>query len=256
MSDLDFDSALITAALAIAAERGWRHVSVAAAAREAGLSLSEARARFPSRARILMRLGVMADQAVLTDVPAEGTVRDRLFDLLMRRYDAFQAHRAGLIAIMRALPCDPATAVILACATRRSMRWMLNAAGAETGGLRGELKVRGLIGVWLWGLRAWEKDDSEDLTTTMAAVDTALSRAERAAEWLEGRKVRATVVADAGDDVGEDGVGEDGADVDMADGADDDAGDDQAGDDQAGDDQAGDDDAGGDRAGGRQPGPA
>lgn len=213
MSDSDFDSELIAAALTIAGEKGWRHVSAAAAARAADLPLTTARARFPSRHHILLRLGMLADQAVLTEVPQEGSVRDRLFDLLMRRYDAFQAHRAGIVAIMRALPWDPPTALMLTCATRRSMRWMLNAAGVETAGLIGECKVRGLVGVWLWGLRAWEKDDSEDLTATMAAVDSALERAEKAAIWLGAPRPAPTEPADdTGDDVDMATVSDDDAD--------------------------------------------
>ena len=51
----------------------------------------------------------------------------------------------------------------------------------------GELKLRGLVAVWLWTLRAWERDDSTDLSPTMAALDQALSRAEQAARWLHRR---------------------------------------------------------------------
>jgi hypothetical protein len=43
-----------------------------------------------------------------------------------------------------------------------------------------------LIGVWLWTLRTFERDDSEDLSATMAALDTALGRADRIATCLSG----------------------------------------------------------------------
>ncbi len=186
MSDSDFDTALVTAAFRIAADQGWRRVNVAAASRAAGLPVAEARARFLNRASILLRFGRLADQAALLDAPSEGPVRDRLFDLLMRRFDALQAHRKGVKAILRALPTEPPTALLLACATRTSMRWMLQAAGVTATGPRGAVQVRGLVAVWLWGVRAWERDESDDLSATMAAVDAALGRAERAASWLCG----------------------------------------------------------------------
>ena len=47
--------------------------------------------------------------------------------------------------------------------------------------------MRGLIAVWLWTLRAWERDESADLSATMAALDTALGRAEQAMRWLRGQ---------------------------------------------------------------------
>jgi ubiquinone biosynthesis protein COQ9 len=190
MEDDAFDRALIGAAFAQAAELGWRHVTVAGAARAGGLPLARARARFPGRAALLLRFGSIADQAALAELPAEGSVRDRVFDLLMRRIDVLQAHRAGVVALLRALPCEPPTAVLLACATKRSLRWLAPAAGVDLSGLLGAVKLRGLLAAWLWTLRAWERDESADLSTTMAALDSALGRAEQAMRWLHGRASR------------------------------------------------------------------
>src|ERR1700733_1931926 len=188
MSDTDFDTALVTAAFRLAGDQGWRTLNVVAAAREGGLPLALARERFPSRAAILLRFGRLADQAALIDAATEGTVRDRLFDLLMRRFDLMQTHRAGVKALLRFLPTHPPAALLLTCATKRSMRWMLQAAGLPATGPRGEIQVRGLLAVWVWGVRAWERDESEDLSGTMAAVDTALRRAEQIASWLHGQR--------------------------------------------------------------------
>ncbi len=113
MDDAEFDRALIAAAFQVAAEQGWRRLSVAAAARAGGLPLPRARERFPGRAAILLRFGRLADQAALADAPSEGPIRDRLFDLLMRRIDALQSHRGGVLALLRALPSEPPFALLL-----------------------------------------------------------------------------------------------------------------------------------------------
>jgi hypothetical protein len=78
--------------------------------------------------------------------------------------------------------------VLLACATKRSLRWLAQSVGVDLAGLRGELKLRGLVTIWLWTLRAWERDDTADLSATMAALDAALNRAEQAARWLRGSR--------------------------------------------------------------------
>lgn len=188
MDDAEFDRALIATAFALAAEKGWRRVRIAAAARRADLPLDRARLRFPGRGSLLMRLGRMADQRALEGAVAEGSPRDRLFDMMMRRIDVLQAHRAGVLALLCALPAEPPTALLLAVATRRSMGWMLEAAGIPTTGALGRLRVQGLMAVWLWTLRAWRTDESEDLAHTMAALDAALSRAQQAAEWFGGTR--------------------------------------------------------------------
>jgi ubiquinone biosynthesis protein COQ9 len=186
MENAEFDRALVASAFKLAGEEGWRRVTVAEAARRGGLKLDRARARCPTRAMLLLRFGRLADQAALAEAVRDASPRDRLFDLLMRRLDVLQAHRAGVLALLRWLPCAPAAAALLACANLGSMRWMLDGAGIDSQGLRGRLRAKGLLAVWLWTVRAWQADESEDLAATMAALDQALRRAERVEQWLRG----------------------------------------------------------------------
>ena len=179
MTDDEFDAALIGGAFAVSARDGWPAVSVVAAAREADLRLDRARLRFSDTHAILRQFGRQADALALADALESGPVRERLFDVVMRRFDALQQHRAGVLALLRALPADPATALMLAGATAGSMAWMLEASGVAVQGVRGALAVQGMVAVWLYTLRAWQSDTSADLSGTMAALDRALSRAER-----------------------------------------------------------------------------
>ena len=180
-----FDQALIQAMMSRAEALGWRRVTVVDAAREAALPLDEARVRFPTRTTVLLRLGTLADRAALVDDGSTGTVRERLFDLMMRRIDVLQQYRGGVQSVLRALPFDPALALLLTAATGDSMAWIAEAAGVDTTGLAGRLRVQGVIAVWLQAVRAWDRDDSEDLSGTMAALDKALDRAERVGRLLQ-----------------------------------------------------------------------
>ncbi len=184
MTDDEFDAALIEGAFEIAAREGWPRVSVLAAARAQDLPLGRARMRFSSKDAILLRLGRIADAHALMDAPEGGTVREKLFDLLMRRFDALQRFRAGILALLHALPGDPPTALLLASTTARSMEWMLEAAGVPRGGAGFPLATKGLLVVWLAAIRAWQRDDTADMGATMAALDSALARAEQAAGWF------------------------------------------------------------------------
>jgi hypothetical protein len=195
MTDEEFDASLVTAAFSLAETEGWRKLSAAAAARYAGLDLARTRARFSGRAAILKRFGALADAHARAGAPAEAaldagalqadSVKDRLFDILLRRFDFLQMHRAGVIALFRSVPLEPALGAWLAAETLRSMGWMLEGAGVSSGGMRGEIRKRGLAAVWAWGIRAWLRDESEDLSATMAAIDTALLRAEQIASRLD-----------------------------------------------------------------------
>lgn len=184
MEPTDFDAALVSALLREAGLVGWREATIAGAARSAGLDLATARARVPAKTVALIRLGRMLDAAALAALPpgpSAASPRDRLFDLVMARFDALQAHRTGVLALMEAMRADPPLAALLWVATLRSMRWLLEAAEQPTGGFGGVLRIHGLGAVWAYGLRAWKGDESADLSATMAAVDRALDRASRVA---------------------------------------------------------------------------
>jgi hypothetical protein len=178
MTEQEFDAALIEAAFALGAQQGWASVSPAAAARAAGLDLATARASCSCTAEILRRFGQQADAAALTGIAEEGSVRDKLFDILLRRFDFMQTQRAGVLALLRYLPFNPVLALALYEMNLVSMGWLLEGAGVDATGLAGAAKKRGLLAVWAYGARAWAQDESEDLAHTMAAVDKALAQAE------------------------------------------------------------------------------
>ena len=184
MNDSEFDEALVTAVLAEAGLRGWRSVSLVETARDAALDLARVRTRFPSKLTVLMRFGTMADQAALGDAVIVGAVKDRLFDMIMRRFDVLQAHRAGVLAVLDAAALDPGLGLFLGSLSARSMGWLLEGAGLSAAGLRGVLRAQGLLAVWLWSVRAWREDDSADLSATMTAVDKALDRAGQLAHYI------------------------------------------------------------------------
>jgi hypothetical protein len=106
--------------------------------------------------------------------------RDRLFDILMRRLEHLAPYKAGLRRLARTAMWDPSLGVALACIAKRSARWMLAGAGVDRGGLRGKVTVRGTMMVFGHALRAWFDDDDPGLAKTMAALDSALRRGERA----------------------------------------------------------------------------
>ena len=173
---------IIDAALALVATEGWRGTSLAAIATAAGLPILRVYRIFHSKQAILAGLFRRIDELVLTEPPAaeaDERPRDRLFDLLMRRFDALQPYKPALEVLRRELPRDPVTGLCAGVSLLRSMRWMLEAADIPTAGLRGAIAVRLASAAYLSAMRIWQRDDSPDLARTMAALDARLRRVER-----------------------------------------------------------------------------
>jgi AcrR family transcriptional regulator len=175
---------IIDAALALVATEGWRQVSLAAIAAAAGLPILQVYRIFRSKQAILAALYRRVDAIVLAEPPAaeaDERPRDRLFDLLMRRFDALQPYKPALDVLRRELPHDPPTALCAGVSLLRSMRWMLEAADIPTSGVRGAVAVKLATAAYLSAMRVWQRDDSPDLARTMASLDARLRRIER---WL------------------------------------------------------------------------
>ncbi|MBW6398520.1 TetR/AcrR family transcriptional regulator [Roseomonas sp. HJA6] len=178
MSETD-DDALIAALWRVVANHGWAGLTMGRLAAEAGLPMAALRDRFPTRFDLLLLHGKVVDRTVLAGtIPGQGGAeRDRLFDVLMRRFDTMQPHRAGILRLLKDMRSDPGLAALLMPQLALSMRWMLDAAEIETDVRRQRVMALGLVGVWIGTVRAWVEDDSEDLGHTMAALDRLLDRA-------------------------------------------------------------------------------
>lgn len=175
---------VIDAALNLIAQQGWRRLSMAAIATEAGLPILSVCRAFPSKAAILCGFSRRIDEAVLAaplDAEPDERPRDRVFDLLMRRFDALRPYRDALEVLDRELPTDPAAAVAAGAGLLRSIRWMLEAAGVATGGIGGAIAVKLAAVAYFATLRVWLRDETPDLAPTMAALDRRLRGIER---WL------------------------------------------------------------------------
>lgn len=175
---------IIDAALSLVATRGWRGLSLAAIAAAAELPILRVYRVYRSKQAILRGFHRRVDEVALAELPAaeaDERPRDRLFDLLMRRFDALQPHKPALDVLRRELPGDPISALCAGASLLHSMRWMLEAADIPTSGWRGAVTVRLASAAYLSAMRVWQRDDSPDLARTMGALDARLRRIER---WL------------------------------------------------------------------------
>ncbi len=182
---------IVDTALKLAAERGWQELKLVDIASAADLPLATVIGTYRSKSAILSAYGRSIDAAVakgsdLGDL--DQPVRDRVFDVVMRRFDAMKANRDGLRVIARDLRRDPLSALCAGGSVLCSMATMLEAAGVSANGTAGLVRAKGLSAIYLSVLRVWLEDDTEDLSRTMASLDRNLDKAERAMTFLCRRR--------------------------------------------------------------------
>jgi ubiquinone biosynthesis protein COQ9 len=178
---------IIAAAMRLAETRGWRSLSLGEIAAEAGVPLGELASEFKCKAQILAAFSRGVDEAVLAKFPAPtggDTHRDRLFDVVMSRFELLQPYKSALRRIACSLGLSPGAALAQAFPALKSQYWMLNAAGIAGDGPGGLLRVKGLLAIYARVFPIWLKDDEPGLSATMAALDKRLARAESVAQGV------------------------------------------------------------------------
>jgi AcrR family transcriptional regulator len=155
------------AALALAAERPWRTVSLRDVAERAGIAFADLYAATPSKLRLVFRLSDRFDRAALaTAGTPSDDVHDRLFDATMARIEAMEAHRAAVVSMARdeGLPALVAHLPFTA-------RAILESAGVSATPAR----LAAMTAVWARTVQVW-RDDEGALNRTMAEIDKRLKR--------------------------------------------------------------------------------
>ena len=183
------NEAALDAFLAVVAEKGFASVTLRGVAEAAGLGLADLYRLYPDKVALAADFMARIDAAVLSGTPSrsdpEETARDRLFDVVMRRYDALRPYRAAWGAIRRAATRDPVLALAMGPALRRSMAVLLEAASLPSEGLSGALRQNGLLAIHYAVSGVYDRDETADLSKTMAALDGRLKMAERWSQLFE-----------------------------------------------------------------------
>ena len=190
---VDVATKVLETAMKLAAEGRWRDLSLAEIADTAKLPLATVYPVYSSKQAILSALFRRIDAAVMAAEDAsarEGSARDRLFDVLMRRFDALGPYREALANIIDVQARDPLSAACGLARLGRSMACMLEAAGLSSSGLRGALRIKALGAAYLATLRVWLHDDSPDMAPTMAALDRHLGRLDSLAKCFSRLQYR------------------------------------------------------------------
>ena len=102
---------IIAAALRLAADKPWDDVTMREIADGAGIGLAEMRREFGSKGAIVAAFTRATDDAVLARAPkpaADQPARDRIFDVIMTRFDVLAPYKAAIKSIADSRPMDSA----------------------------------------------------------------------------------------------------------------------------------------------------
>lgn len=178
--NIETEDAKISAAfLRLVARRGWEGVTVDAVARQAKMSPAVLKKRFIEPFEMIpLVVERMTREALACMRTLSGDPHDDLFDLMMARFDVLQKNRKAVLALASASRKDRSLAFALGGAVWNAIHATIEASGID-GRSRPVLAV-GLSAVYGWAFWTWRRDQTRDMSKTMAALDRALRLSAKA----------------------------------------------------------------------------
>lgn len=176
----DLQARILEAAIDLAQTRQWATLTLIEIAKHADIPMADLYG-VTDKNSLCDALEPWSDQAMSAEAAdMEDTPRERLFDVIMNKFEHMEPHRSGLLSIMQARDRSPRRIGALLKARKASAEWALCCAGLDSYG-SGTERTATILGVaWVIGKteRAWRQDDSADFARTMATLDTELTNAE------------------------------------------------------------------------------
>ncbi len=167
-------TAAIDAALTLASEKDWEEVTLSQIAQAAGKPLDAFYGEI-DRGTLVDLIDQRLDRACSSEAAdLETSLRERVFEAAMLRFEAMEDHRSALLSIRRSWKDAPAARLAAARRRGRTAKWVLTCAGEDGPGLTARSAL--LTGILTRAETAWERDAHGDFTRTMSTLDRDLRR--------------------------------------------------------------------------------
>ena len=162
---------------------GWHSIDLEKLSHECDFDVLNVTGGIRNKVDLLVAFSAFIDTTVNQSIDADLKddqipTRERLLEALLIRFEALAPYKAGVIKLMKTFPPNPTFVVIGSKSLKLSMEATLTAVGLEAKGIQGAIRVKGLCMIFMSGVCAWAKDNSEDLSATTRILDERLKQTE------------------------------------------------------------------------------
>ena len=165
------------------ASDGWQSIDLEKLSHECDFDVLNVTGGIRNKIDLLVAFSAFIDTTVNQSIDVDLKdnqipIRERLLEALLIRFEALAPYKAGVTKLMKTFPPNPTFVVIGSKSLKLSMEATLTAVGLEAKGIQGVIRVKGLCMIFMSGVCAWAKDNSEDLSATTRILDERLKQTE------------------------------------------------------------------------------
>ncbi len=187
-TSLPSQSEIAKAVLRLAADKGWYGVTPELIAQRFKKGGDAVLHTYPDTRDFLPVIGQwIAEETLQLSQQSHGTsIHDGLFDMMMARFEVMQTERKGILAIASAARQNTVLLQHLLPEDAKAMQAIIRYAQNNQQAKMPEIiLIGGLLALHAYVFWVWSRDDTPDLSRTMATLDRALRRIAGAKSWVD-----------------------------------------------------------------------
>ena len=102
--------------------------------------------------------------------------KDMIFEILMMRFDLLQDNRKAILSIFKSFKKNPKELVFMLPKLLGSIEKMLSCVKISSKGVIGQIKIKGILIIYLSTFLVWTRDETKSLEKTMTFLDDSLNQ--------------------------------------------------------------------------------
>ena len=163
--------------LKILSKKSWNYLSISEVKQKSKIKIFDNEIK--NKHSLLRNINAYFDHVLSLDVRRieQSNRKEMIFEVMMMRFDILQNNRKALQSIFNSFKSKPQELIFLLPYLFNSMILMANYANISVRGLRGQLRLKGILIIYCSTFLIWMKDDSTSLEKTMTSLDSYLNKA-------------------------------------------------------------------------------
>jgi len=163
--------------LKILSKKSWNSLSISEVRQKSKIKIFDNEIK--NKYTLLRNLNAYFDHALSLEARGieQSNQKDMIFEVMMMRFDILQKNRIALQSISNSFKSKPQELIFLLPCLLDSMILMANYANIPVRGLRGQLRLKGILIIYCTTFLIWVKDNSASLEKTMTSLDRNLDKA-------------------------------------------------------------------------------
>lgn len=161
---------------------GWINFTLEKLAKKKSMDLKNLKLIFRSKVQILIDFSKLIDEQVQKNIDIEelkeNDVKDNLFELLMMRFEKLNPYKKTLRVLVNDLRYDPVSLKIFSKKIFETMDFYMELSNAKSTYVLDVVKSNVFFLIYLYCFQIWLKDNTKEMSPTMAEVDKLLTYAE------------------------------------------------------------------------------